>query len=173
VWETRQVHLFHPRYARLSTRTCPAASRVQFNPPSTITPLTNTLQPTTRSQRPIPRSTLTPSADAYCYDEEPRHSRPYTLFPTLGHTHLSLRRRCPLLPSFPIACAPALTPAAAGVRLTCHCDVACGEGPQGFQMTSMVRLLVRRLLGHVNGPQAFVCVYERAWHADEESAEGV
>jgi len=27
--------------------------------------------------------------------------------------------------------------------------------------------------GRANGPQGFVCVYEKAWGADEEPAEGV
>jgi hypothetical protein len=106
-----------------------------------------------------------------CYDEQPRHSRLYNLFPRLGHANLSPRRHCALQPIFPITCAPARTLAAVGVCLACHCDVA--KGHRACKWTSTVRLLVRTPLGHTNGPQGFVCVYERAWDSDEEPAEGV
>ena len=145
-------------------RTCPAASRVQFNPPTAlITPPPEAIQLTTRAQRQILHSPLTPNADAYCYDEEPWHSRPYTLFPALGHPHLRPRRHCPLLPTPPSHTRQhgnsqlrEFVWHATCLQMDLNGSFACTEASGSCEWT-----------------QGFVCVCERAWDADEEPTEGV
>ena len=153
-------------------RTCPAASRVQLNPPTPITLPPEALQLTTRAQRQILHSPLTPNADAYCYDEEPWHSWPYTLFPTLGHAHLCPRRHCPLLPILP---SHAHQHGNSQLReFGWHATVMwrVGKGHRACKWTSMVRLLVRRPLGHANGPQgSFVCTEGPGVTASTEAEE--